>query len=145
MSLQLSLRREDRMVNMTECKTQCKVDGHRGFAHIVEQEYNSRFKVWYGCVSILCDKDNIQAASALGNQFANRQFQMKLEDGRSMTVYIKKLFAKAAFFCNKPSKARHFGSVDSRLLARTAFFQFARMRGVRFTLLLIEDSRGPST
>jgi len=73
---------------MAEWKTDCRVDGHNGLAHIVEQEYSPRFKVWYGCVDIVCDKEDMQAIADVGNRLENRQVQMQLEDGRSMTVYI---------------------------------------------------------
>jgi hypothetical protein len=73
---------------MAGWKTDCKVDGHNGFAHIVEREYSHHFKVWYGCVDIVCDKEDMQAIAEVGYQLSNRQVQMKLEDGRSMTVYI---------------------------------------------------------
>jgi hypothetical protein len=70
-------------------KTDCKVDGHSGFAHVVEQEYNPRFKVWYGCVQILCDKDTIEGIYAFGCQFVNRSHQLELKDGRSMTIFVQ--------------------------------------------------------
>ena len=74
---------------MAEWKTDCKVENQRGFAHIVEQEYSPCFKVWYGCVDVVCDKEDMQAIADVGNRLTNRQVQMQLEDGRSMTVDIR--------------------------------------------------------
>jgi hypothetical protein len=74
---------------VAEWKTDCKVDNQRGFAHIVEQEYSPSFKVWYGCVDVVCDKEDMQAIADVGNRLTNRQVQMQLEDGRSMTVHIR--------------------------------------------------------
>jgi hypothetical protein len=73
---------------MPTWKTDCRVEEHNGLAHIVEQEYSPGFKVWYGCVDIVCDKEDMQEIVDVGNRLINRQVQMQLEDGRSMTVYI---------------------------------------------------------
>jgi hypothetical protein len=75
---------------MAEFKTDCKVAGYPGLAHIVEQAYDKGFKVWYGCVNILCEGQNIQAVSEFGGRFLNRLLQMEIEDGRTMTIHIGK-------------------------------------------------------
>ncbi len=71
---------------MAEWKTDCRVERHNGLAHIVEQVYSPRFKIWYGCVDIVCDNEEMQAIADVGNRLLNRQVQMQLEDGRSMTI-----------------------------------------------------------
>jgi hypothetical protein len=74
---------------MGEWKTDCKVGGHDGTAHIVEREYDARFKVWYGCVDIVCDTEEVGEVARVGDRLSNRVVLMELADGRVMSVHIQ--------------------------------------------------------
>jgi hypothetical protein len=74
---------------MKEWKTSCTLGCYEGFAHIVEQEYDQRFKVWYGCVDVLCNAKEIHDLDAIGKKLCNQTLQMRLQEGRQMTVHIQ--------------------------------------------------------
>jgi hypothetical protein len=76
---------------MNEWKADCTIDGHEGQAHIKEAEYDGLFKVWFGCIDVVCVEEDMQAAAALTGRLLGRPCDLMLEDGRSMAVWVRQV------------------------------------------------------
>jgi hypothetical protein len=75
---------------MASWKCNCTINGRiKGVAHVVEQEYDAQFKFWYGALEVECNEGSIQQISANVASFVNREAELELDDGRSMTVYLQ--------------------------------------------------------
>jgi hypothetical protein len=79
-------------------KADCTVNGHRGLAHIVEQVFDDQFKVWYGALD-LPSVSNVY-------EFCQRQYDLRLDDGRSMTIFVVSYHED--FGGSEPSKVQLF-------------------------------------